>query len=307
MPILVLIFLAMNLSAAEPVLPAPENVKIIWSEQSLDISWDSVPGAAAYQIYTAERAGLPLKQKRRVNLQPITSGTHFTYLWDVIKGKHERRIKGYRHCISVTALRDTAQRTREGRPSREFCTEYFDGVAGMTDSAALASVLKEGPAVKLCVTADTIQNSAETFLRFMTGTGTLLAAELKSKINPREQGACVPVSAVAVQLMQQHGLTAFRVEGRFIREFHSFVVLNVAGTEFVVDFAADQFLPSSAPVVLPVGRCFITPEGKNGTAGTPVYQVGKVFSAAQSGLSDKKETEIFKAMLRKFKPAQTPL
>jgi hypothetical protein len=276
-------------------LPAPQKVLVVYSEQSLDLTWDSVPGALGYNIYTSSDAGVPLAKRRRVNPALITSGTHFTYIWDVDGDQRVRNVKGVRHHLAIAAVDSLDGGARIGALSGDVDNDYFAGCDHMTSAAALRGVLVARQAVTPLPVPPLVL-AADSLVRFMEGPGRQLARLIADSIDSREVGGCAPISTVVVLLLKHWRLPAYKVEGTFIREFHAFVVVNVDSVEYVLDFAADQFVPDVSPVLLPRDSCFITPSGRLGGSGQPAYQVARVLAADQTSLTEGKNSEVYRAI-----------
>jgi hypothetical protein len=236
-----------------------------------------------------------LATRRKVNPALITSGTHFTYIWDVEGDQRVRNVKGVRHHLVIAAVDSLGGAARIGALSAEVDNDYFAGCDQMTSNVALRRVLVTHqstaplPVPPLVLAADSL-------VRFMEGPGKLLAKLIADSIDSREVGGCAPISTVVVLLLKQWGLPAYKVEGAFIKEFHAFVVVNIDGVEYVLDFAADQFVPDVSPVLVPRDSCFITPSGRMGGSGQPAYQVARVLAADQTSLAEGKNSEVYRSI-----------
>jgi hypothetical protein len=296
-----LAFLAVSgqTTRAPGLVPAPPaSVRAAYAEKSIDIAWDSVPGAAGYHVYTGAEAGLPIAKRRRLNQQLITSGTHFTYIWDVNAGQRVRGVKGYRHHLVVTSVAVDDGVEVESGPSAEIDNCYFEGFDRADTRTGIERVLRPKQQTER-LPVERHGNSRSAFVAFMTGPGARLQALVRDTIDPREVGACSPLATVLVQLMLTSGLRAWKVEGTFIREYHAFVVIEVDSVEYVVDFAADQFIPDVSPVVVPRDWCFLGPNGRFAEAGEPVYAVSRVYAPEQSSLVDGAGTDVYRWLLAK--------
>lgn len=281
------------------LFPSPKPLRIIFGEQSLDLSWDSVPGATGYNIYTAPVPHLPLAKKRKINPALITSGPHFTYIWDIENGKRERKIKGRLHYLSITAVYEKKGRIVESKPSEETDDFYFKSFCNIDASNKIRPLLKKSQQAPLLPVAS-VQNSTEAFLRFMDGKGKALNNEIKSRIDPLQVGACAPISTLLVKLLKDDSLVAYRVEGNFINEYHTFVIINLEGVEYIVDFSADQFTPNVAPVFFPRDLSHLDVNGKLSETGRDIYLIGKIYSPEQSDLADNKTAVLYHDMYRKI-------
>ncbi len=291
---ILLFFLTIHTAYCVELAP-PSNIKIIYAEKSLGISWDTTPGAIGYNIYTSSTPQTLKKKKRKVNTKLITSGTHFTYLWHFENKKKVRKIKGYKHFITVTSVFKNNGKERESgfSPLKDNC--YFTGYGPVLTKKAVQSIIQEKqktpvlPVIKY-------SNGKDAFLKFMAGPGKKLYTIIKEKIDFREKGGCAPVSTVLVKLLQHYGLHAFRIDGNFIREFHTFVLINIDKVEYVLDFTADQFVPGAISVMLPRDFCFLDENGRLSESGTPVYNIAKVYAADQVELSDDTSAVLYREM-----------
>ncbi len=284
------------LAAEEPSLAAPQNVRAVFTEKSIDLTWDSVPGATGYHVYTSAEPGVPLTERRRVNQLLVTSGTHFTYIWDISNGQRVRGVKGYRHCIVLTSVARQGSAETQSAPSQEISNCYFEGFSRIETRAAVEKVLRDRQqTARLPVKEDDVER--ESFVACMTGPVAELQRLVRDTIDPLETGACAPLSTVLVQLLLDCGINAWKVEGTFIKEYHSFVIVAVDGVEYVLDVAADQFVPDVAPVVVPRDLCFLDEDGRLAERGTPVYTVGKVYSAGNSQIVEGEQGDLYRWLL----------
>jgi hypothetical protein len=275
------------------VLPRPSNLRVAYGEQSLDISWDSIPGASGYNLYNAPRPNLPLSKKQKVNPTLITSGPHFAYIWDYENGKRERRIKGRRHYLSVTTVFEKKGRSVESKPSGEADDFYFKGFCNMGSADKITGALRKSQSVPF-LPVEMRVNKTDRFIRFMEGTGKRLLTEIKANIDPQQVGGCAPISTVLIKLLQDDSLYAYRIEGNFINEYHTFVILNLDSVEYVLDFSADQFSPDVAPVFFPRDLSHLNPAGKLAAEGRSVYLIGKIYASDQSELTDNASARIYR-------------
>jgi len=294
-----LAFFFLSLDAYCQIRP-PSGVTVSFSESSIDITWDSVPGAAGYNIYTGGAAGMPKAKKTRVNSRTITSGTHFTFLWHFEKGVKVRKVKGYKHFISIAAVFSINGRMQESGLSEEFDNCYFDGFAKVASAAAIKSILEASQATPF-LPVKHYDNSREKFVAFMTGPGAKLLALIKKHIDPQEVGGCTPISTILVKILKECGLEAYRIDGAFIKEFHSFVLIPVGDVEYVLDFAADQFIPDVSPVMVPRDLCHLSDRGKLSRKGTPVYTAAKIFGPESVFLSDDASASVYRQIYDELK------
>ncbi len=303
--IIALLFFSLTFKTAFclEVVP-PSNIKITYAEKSLDITWDSVPGSIGYNIYTSSSTQSSRSKKRKINIRLITSGSHFTYLWHFEDNEKVRKIKGYKHFITVTSVFEIKGKKCESGFSPEKDNCYFTGYSKILNKKAILKILKNTQKTPVLPVVKH-SNPQDAFLQFMVGPGKKLYSIIKEKIDFREKGGCAPVSTVLVKLLQHYGLQAFRIDGNFIREFHTFVILNIDNVEYVLDFTADQFVPGAIPVLLPRDYCFLDENGRLSESGTPVYKIAKVYAADQVELSDDTSAvlyrEMYKTVITQFK------
>lgn len=283
-------------------LPAPQNLRVDYSEKALDLNWDSVPGAAGYHIYTSTMADAPPAKQQRVNRKLITSGTHFTYLWNFVDGERVRAIKGREHhlCVRAVRYRDTDSAEVKGPCSPEVDNCYFDGFRKVLTAGAIENILVDTQ-LTARLPVKQRRNSADSFIRFMAGPGRLLSRMVRDSLNALLVGGCAPVSVVLVKALDAWGLSAHRVEGTFIKEYHAFVVLDIEGAEYILDFTADQFVPDVSPVLLPRDLAHLTSRGRFGARGKPVYRVAKIYTAGQSSLTDSEDARVYRDMLERVR------
>jgi hypothetical protein len=275
------------------LFPPPQNLRVIYGEQSLDLTWDSVPGAAGYNIYTAPSPKLPMSKKRKINPALITSGSHFTYIWDFEDGIRERKIKGRLHYLSVTAVFEKKGRVVESKPTPEADDFYFKGYENIDAPVKIKPILRTSQAAPF-LPVETFVNKRKDFFRFMEDNGKKLLKEIKANIDPLQVGACAPISTLLVKLLQDDSLYAYRIEGNFINEYHTFVLLNIDSVEYILDFSADQFTPGVVPVFFPRDLSHLNDRGKLAPEGRDIYLIGKIYSPEQSDLTDTKAAQLFR-------------
>ena len=270
-----------------PLDPSP------YTETTLDITWDTVPGATGYNIYTGNSAHLPKKKKIKVNQKLITSGPHFAYIWHFEKGEKVRKIKGYKHYISVTSVFSIKGKNYESALSEERNNCYFDGFKRIGSRKKIQNILQKSQSTPF-LPVKKLRNRKEDFITFMEGPGKKLNNLIKKYIDPKETGGCEPVSTILVKILKKFGLHAYRIEGHFIKEFHTFVVINIDNVEYILDFTADQFIPDVTPVIIPRDFCHLNEKGKLSRTGIPVYSIVKIYNADQTELTKDKSADIYK-------------
>jgi len=301
---LILLSISFISFSARGEISPPENIRIKYAEKNLSISWDTVSGAIGYNIYTGN-SPLTTKTKRiKINKKLITSGTYFTYIWHFENGEKVRKIKGYKHYIAVTSLFKINGKKRESKLSKEQNNSYFDGFDRINTKTEILTILQDSQQTPLLPVVK-YSNEKKTFIQFMTGPGKDLYALIKKQIDFKEVGACTPISTVLVKLLEHYGLNAFRIDGNFIREFHTFILINVDKVEYVLDFTADQFIPGVIPVLIPRDYCHLDEQGKLAPEGTPVYSIAKVYNADQVELSNDTSAVLYKniynTIVKKYK------
>jgi hypothetical protein len=273
-------------------LGAPVNLRADYSEKCLDLVWDSVPGATGYNVYTrpcTTAACVP----RRVNKRLITSGTHFAYLWDLDSSERTPAIKGVEHHLAVTAVCSTATGVRESEPSLPIDNCYFEGFRNATRSGVIERILattQRADTLPIALPA----TDKRRFIAFMEMQGRLLSGIIQARLDAREVGGCEPIATILAQALLADSIPSVKAEGLFIKEFHAFVIVNIDRVEYVLDFAADQFVPDVAPVMVPRDRCFLNARGRLDTAGTPVYPIATLLPADQCRLSDGKQAAMYR-------------
>lgn len=277
---------------ADPCQP-PKNLRAVFSETSIECLWDSVNGATGYNLYDLAVEPGKKNGRRKINALPITSGTRFSYIWDIDKGEMVKRIKGYSHRLVATALFDDCH---ESGPSNSIDNSYFERYKNVLTPQRIAPILSVQQRT-LPLPTQPRAMTRQQLTDFLGGPGSQLATMVKKQINPQKQGACSPISTILVRLLAHHGLDALKAEGTFIKEYHSFVLLVVDSVEYVLDFTADQFVPNVAPVLIPRDRCFINDVGRLDSTGQPVYLISRLYSVDQTSLADNPSGKIYSSML----------
>jgi hypothetical protein len=274
------------------VIP-PSNIQITYSETSFDITWDSVPEAIGYNVYTSNSPDKSKKKKIKVNKILITSGTHFAYIWHFENGEKVRKIKGYKHYLSITSVFSINGKNQESGLSLENDNCYFDGFKQINSPKAIQNIIKTSQITPKIPVINYI-NRKEDFIQFMEEPGRKLADLINKHIDPRQTGGCEPVSTILVKILKDFGLHAYKAEGNFIKEFHSFAIINIDSVEYILDFTSDQFIPKTLPVMIPRDYCHLNEKGKLSLTGSPVFSISKIFSPDQISLSNDKSADIYK-------------
>ena len=289
---IIIISFALFITLYGEVLP-PSNVQITFSETSFDITWDSVPCAIGYNVYTSNTPNKSKKKKIKVNQKLITSGTHFAYIWHFEKGEKVRKIKGYEHHISITSAFSINGKNHESDLSKEKNNCYFDGFKQINSRKAIQKILTASQKTPL-IPIKKYRNRKEKFITFMEGPGKRLTTLINKHIDPKETGGCEPVSTILVKILKDFGLHAYKIEGNFIKEFHTFAVINIDNVEYILDFTADQFIPNTLPVMIPRDFCHLNEKGKLSLTGSPVYSIAKIFNPDHIRLSKDKSADIYR-------------
>jgi hypothetical protein len=275
-------------------------------ERSIELLWDAPPGAIGYHVFRSDSSW---EQARRLNPYPVLSGTRYLYLWEKIQKQHIRNVRGAFHRFWVTALYPDSS---QSPPCSSICTDYFQGFNRIASAAALSALLRPS---QRCDTLPIARQEANVLKlqQFISTTGVSLMQLLRDSIDFRQTGACAPVSTILVKLLAAQGIEAYKAEGLFIDEFHAFTIVISKGVEYVLDFAADQFIPQSSPVVIPRDYCFISAQGKPDTSGTPMYQVARLFKSEDVFLANNQPAQLYHTIYQQLlnppaptEPAEAP-
>lgn len=267
----------------------PEITIIDYTEQVLDIIWNDVPDAKGYNIYS-RNSSQSTSSKRKVNKNLITSGPHFAFIWEFESGKRERKIKGYEHIISIEAICTTGTPKRF---SKEKDNLYFQGYRNILNNNQIMGVIDENQDTEH-LPIPMQDNKLKLFVSFMEGPGAYLNELVTELIDPLAVGGCAPVTTILVEILNRWGIYAYKAEGTFIKEYHSFAVVKIDKTEYILDFTADQFIPKVSPVMIPRDKCNINSYGRLSESGKDIYTIAKLYKPEDIRLSDKKEGEIYR-------------
>ena len=260
-------------------------VAAVFSEEMITLSWPDVQGAAAYNVYADLGDG---RGRIMANFSPIHSHNRFSLLWMESDGKKERVVKGKRISLYVVPLFAKGKRNDtvyvEGDRSCGAANSYFAGFSKVLDSGTCDRILRPRQTTqKILVRAGQTARKA-----FSGGYGRLapdIDALYRSKIDPKDEGACVPFSTMVAKYFTANGIPCYRAQGLFIGAFHSFNIVVVDSVEYVLDFTADQFVPGSAPVFMPRDWCFVDSCGSPTAAPrgtfTKMYSIETVFTSDQ--------------------------
>jgi hypothetical protein len=276
-------------------------VAAVFSEDMVTLTWSAFAGAAAYNVYADLGNG---RGRVRANFSPVQSRNRFSFLWIESDGRKERVVKGSRLSLYVVPLlakvlkNDTTY--SEGPKSCGVSNSYFAGFSNVLDSAACRRVLQPRQATKKILTKAT-QSARDAFCgRFGPLAGDIDAI-YKSKIDPRDEGACVPFSTMVAKYFTARGIPCYRVQGMFIAAFHSFNMVVVDSVEYVLDFTADQFVPRCAPVFVPRDWCSVDSCGRPtctpGGTFTKTYHIETVFASDQITFTDTPQAREYQRLL----------
>jgi hypothetical protein len=271
-----------------------------FSEDMITLTWPEVPGAAAYNVY-ADMGNGPV----RANFTPVRSRTRFSFLWIESDGKKERVVKGNRLFLYVVPLRANVHKKdttfSEQPKSCVVSNSYFAGFSNVLDSAACRRILQPTQAVQKILSPKAAQSRPDAFCGRFGRLAHDIDELYKSKIDPRDEGACVPFSTMVAKYFTANGIPCYRVQGMFIAAFHSFNMVVVDGVEYVLDFTADQFVPGSAPVFMPRDWCAVDSCGRPtrapGGTFTKTYPVEAVFASDQITFTDTPQAREYQRLL----------
>jgi len=270
-----------------------------FTEDMITLSWGDIPRARAFNVYADWGKGFT-----RANFAPVTINTRYCLIWIDSAGKKQRVVKGNRVVCRVAPLfakitgRDTL--LAEGARGCAVVTNYFKDFSVVLSDSACDRIVRPRPvAVPIFPGAVSVDCSA--FRALFTAPAREVYSVYKSKIDPRDAGACVPFSTIVAKYFTKKGITCYRAQGQFIGAFHSFNLVVVDGVEYVLDFTADQFIPHSSPVLIPRSYCFADScgaptAGPHGTF-TPFYLIDKVFAADQIDFSNTPPAGEYKRIL----------
>jgi hypothetical protein len=263
-------------------------VSAVFSEDMITLSWPDVPDAAAYNVYADLGKG-PCK----ANFAAVHSRNRFSFLWMESDGRKERVVKGNRVLLYIVPLFTKGTKTDtplvEGFRSCGVANSYFAGFSNVIDSAGCDRILRPGQ-----TSQKILGRAPQTTRKAFCGMYGRLAPDVntlyRSKIDPKDEGACVPFSTVVAKYFTAGGVPCYRAQGMFIGAFHSFNIVMIDNVEYILDFTADQFVPGSAPVLMPRDWCFVdscgNPTGAPHGTFTKMYRIETVFASGQITFTD---------------------
>ena len=265
----------------------------------ITLSWGAVAGASAFNVYADFGAGF-----KKVNFAPVASRNRFSLLWVDSAGKNERVVKGNRvECRVVPLLAKVKNKDTvffEGPAGCSVRNDYFRGFCGILGDSACERVLQPRQLGKRLFPAAQSLDRTSFCSRYERPAREVYEL-YKSRIDPKDEGACVPFSTIVAKYFAKRGITCYRAQGLFMSAFHSFNLVVVDSVEYVLDFTADQFIPKSSPVFIPRDFCFAdscgTPTPHPQGTFTPFYRIDKVFSADQIDFSDSPKAQAYRRYL----------
>jgi hypothetical protein len=276
-------------------------IAALFSEEMITLSWADVPGAAAYNVYFDKGNG-PVK----ANFVPVRTRNRFSLLWMESDGKKERIVKGNRINLCVVPLfakvknADTVY--SEGKRSCSVTNSYFSGFSNILDSIACYRVIQPRQTTqKILIPSAAAQLPRSVFCGRYGRLARDIDVLYKTKIDPRDEGACVPFSTMVTKYFTANGIPCYRAQGAFIEAFHSFNIVVVDSVEYVLDFTADQFVPGNAPVFMPRDWCFVDSCGKPTRRQqgifTKTYRIETVFASDQINFTDTPKAKEYQRLL----------
>jgi hypothetical protein len=251
-------------------------------------------------VYADRGDGPPV----RANFTAVRSRDRFSFLWIESDGKKERVVKGNRLVLYVIPLFAKGKKTDtvyvEGRPSCSVSNSYFAGFSNVLDSGGSDRLLRPRQ-----TTQKILARAAQTARKAFCGRYGRLAPDIdalyRSKIDPKDEGACVPFSTMVAKYFTANGVPCYRAQGLFIGAFHSFNIVVVDSVEYVLDFTANQFVPGSAPVFMPRDWCFVdscgSPTGTPHGTFTKMYRIETVFASDQITFTDTPKAKEYQRVL----------
>ncbi|MBD3391156.1 MAG: hypothetical protein GF418_03780 [Chitinivibrionales bacterium] len=271
-----------------------------FSETMVMLHWEPLDSVHSYNVYADYGKGFV-----RANPIPVSSRTQFAFAWIEEEGRRRRVVKGNSVSLYVAALAgvrcaEDASRCSEVARSTGVATRYFEGFAEVESRRKLRKVLVKRQSVSR-ILASGRAVPRDVFLREYPRLTASVVKHYRERIDPQDKGACVPFSTIVSKYFSSRGVECYRAQGRFITQFHSFNIILVDSSEYVLDFTADQFLPGSSPVFIPRNNCFIdstgaptdSPQGRC----TKMYRAEQVFAPRDLRFTDTEEAALYRAIL----------
>jgi hypothetical protein len=271
-----------------------------FSETMITVDWPEIDNVSAFDAWVDFGDGYA-----RANPVPVTSRHRFVFVRTDSNGKLSRISMGNGISVFITALEgenctDTGAVCRQLFSSDTIHAMYFEGYTGILGEEQCRAVLKPEQTVDP-VFSDGVSNRRNSFLKKYPCPAKIIADIYKSRIDPAEEGACVPFSTIVAKYLSGKGIECYRAQGQFIGRFHSFNLVIIDGVEYILDFTADQFLPASSPVLIPRKCCFIDSTGspvcENHNKVTPMYIIDKIYSKDQVWFNDSPQAVKYQILL----------
>ena len=265
------------------------NLRARFTETMITLQWDSIPGAAAYDVYADYGTGM-----RKANFKPVVIRPQYSLLWIKEGDEKKRIVKGYRLALQVVPLKaliSGADTSYADLPMRSIIIKnsYLHSYDSVLTGAQCASILRKKQKTPRLPGA-LPQSTRQRFIAGYPVVAQTIATIYAQLIDPRDEGACVPFSTLVSKYFTARGIPCFRASGQFIEQFHNFNVVIIDSVEYVLDFTADQFIPGSAPVLIPRDCCYIDslgrPTEKPAVDSTRFYIFDRLYAADQISFSE---------------------
>ncbi len=271
-----------------------------FTETMITLDWEPPAEAAAFDIYADYGNGFV-----RVNPIPVTSRPRYSFFWVEQGGRKKRVVKGRRVRLYVQALTgrgcDSLRKACTALcRSDEVRTRYFAGFSRALDRRVVGAILRTSQRTQRLAPEARSIGTAQ-FTEAFPALARAIDSAYRKKIDPLDEGACVPFSTLAAKYLSARGVPCYRVQGVFISQFHSFNMLVVDSVEYILDFTADQFLPRSAPVLMPADWRQIDSTGAptRATAGISarMYQIEKIWASDRLRFTDTPDARLYRSLL----------
>jgi hypothetical protein len=275
-------------SPARDTLSCNFPVAAEFTEDAITLSWGEYPGASSYNIYADYGTGF-----KKANFTRVASRNRFTLLWMEENGTKARIVKGNRIVCRVAPLFPIVKKGdttyTEGPPGCPVGNDFFRGFSNVLSDTACARILKNRQQTKkIFPSAVSVPRAA--FCSQYARLARDIYAAYSAKIDPKDEGACVPFSTLVAKYFTHKGIACYRAQGAFISAFHSYNIIVIDSVEYILDFTADQYVPRSSPVFMPRDYCFAdsagAPTPRPAGTYTRLYQIEKVFSADQIAFTE---------------------
>lgn len=278
------------------------HVSAVFSEKMITLKWADIPDISVYDVYAMyDYSGF-----FRANPVPIATRNQFSFLWvDDGSGEKKRIVKGNAVSLYISALRgegcaDQTSPCEEAGRSVTIQTRYFDGFNNIVSGEKCLSVMRESQETQPVM--EKLRGiSTRRFHKEYHKLAFSIDSVYRENINPKDEGACVPMSTMVAKYFSSNGVPCFRCEGQFISEYHNFNLIIVDDVEYILDFTADQFIPGSTPVLIPRDYCHIDSLGyptnmPQGTF-TSMYAIARIFDPERISFSNTEKALEYKRIL----------